>query len=37
MGFDFAVIPSSKNLPKITGLKVAPIKNVTELVEKILR
>lgn len=37
MGFDFAVIPFSKNPPKINGLKIASIKNVTELVEKIIK
>ncbi|MFA5061703.1 MAG: DNA repair protein RadA [Patescibacteria group bacterium] len=37
MGFDFAVIPLSKTSPKITGLKIAGVKNVTELVEKIVK
>lgn len=36
MGFDFAVTPISKTSTKITGLKVAPVKNVKELVERII-
>jgi DNA repair protein RadA/Sms len=36
MGFEFAVIPQTKNLPQITGLKIAPVKNVKELVERIV-
>ncbi len=35
--FDFAVIPSSTQYKKITGLKIAPVKNVKELVDKILK
>ena len=37
MGFKFAVVPHSANLPKITDLKIAPVKNVRELVEQILK
>ncbi len=36
LGLQIAVIPQSKKIPKITGLKIAPIKNVLELVEKII-
>lgn len=36
MGFEFAVIPQTKNLPQIAGLKIAPVKNVKELVERIV-
>lgn len=36
LGLKIAVLPSSAKLPKITGLKIAPIKNVKEVVEKIL-
>ena len=37
MGFDFAVVPYHPDIPKITGLKIAPIKNVQEVVEKIIK
>jgi DNA repair protein RadA/Sms len=37
MGFKFAVVPHSTNLPKINDLKIAPVKNVRELVEQILK
>lgn len=37
MGFKFAVVPHSNNLPKIPDLKIAPVKNVRELVEQILK
>jgi len=37
MGFEFAVTPSLKETDKITGLKIAPIKNVKEVVEKIIK
>jgi len=36
MGFEFAVIPQTKNPPQIAGLKIAPVKNVKELVERIV-
>lgn len=36
LGFEFAVIPHSTKLEKNTGLKIAPVKNVSELVEKII-
>jgi DNA repair protein RadA/Sms len=35
LGFEFAVIPDSKS--KTTGIKIAPVKNVKELVEKIIK
>ena len=37
MGFKFAVVPYSTNLPKVPDLKIAPVKNVRELVEQILK
>ena len=37
MGFEFAVIPYSSKENKKTGLKTAPVKNVKELVEKIIK
>ncbi|HSR89289.1 MAG TPA: DNA repair protein RadA [Candidatus Udaeobacter sp.] len=37
MGFEFAVIPSLKNPTKISGLKIASVKNVKELVEQVLK
>lgn len=36
LGLTYAVIPFSKETPHITGLKIAPVKNVKELVEKIV-
>ncbi len=35
--FDYAVIPASAQHKKITGVKIAPVKNVKELVDKILK
>ena len=37
MGFEFAVIPSSKNQTQISGIKIASVKNVKELVEQIVK
>lgn len=37
LGLQIAVFPSSSKLPKIAGLKIAPIKNVQEVVEKIIQ
>ena len=37
MGFKFAITPSSTNMPKISELKIAPVKNVKEVVEQILK
>jgi DNA repair protein RadA/Sms len=37
VGFKFAVIPTSANLPKIADLKIAPVKNVKDVVEQILK
>lgn len=37
VGFKFAVVPTSANLPKITDLKIAPVKNVKDVVEQILK
>lgn len=37
MGFKFAVIPSSTNNNKTTELKIAPVKNVKDLVEQIIK
>ncbi len=37
MGFKFAVVPQTTNLPKISDLKIAPVKNVKELVEQVLK
>ncbi len=37
LGLQIAVLPASAKLPKITGLKIAPIKNVQEVVEKIIQ
>ncbi|MFA6547579.1 MAG: DNA repair protein RadA [Candidatus Magasanikbacteria bacterium] len=37
LGLEIAVVPLSSKLPKITGLKIAPIKNVQEVVEKIIQ
>lgn len=37
LGLQIAVLPSSTKLPKITGIKIAPIKNVQEVVEKIIQ
>lgn len=36
MGFDYAVIPAAKTSIKTTGIKIAPVKNVRELVERII-
>ncbi len=36
LGFEFAVIPATGEEIKIAGLKIAPVKNVLEVVEKIL-
>jgi DNA repair protein RadA/Sms len=36
MGFEYAVIPFSSKNQKIGGIKIAPIKNVKEVVEKII-
>ncbi|EKD43072.1 MAG: hypothetical protein ACD_72C00470G0001, partial [uncultured bacterium] len=36
LGLQIAVLPQSNKLPKIAGLKIAPIKNVQEVVEKII-
>jgi len=35
LGFEFAVVPFSTDLPKIPGLKIAQLKNVSEILEKI--
>jgi DNA repair protein RadA/Sms len=37
LGLEIAVVPTSSKLPKISGLKIAPIKNVQEVVEKIIK
>lgn len=37
LGLEIAVIPNSSKIPKIAGLKIAPIKNVQEVVEKIIQ
>lgn len=37
LGLQIAVLPMSSKLPKIAGLKIAPIKNVQEVVEKIIQ
>ncbi|MCX6780464.1 MAG: DNA repair protein RadA [Candidatus Magasanikbacteria bacterium] len=37
LGLQIAVLPNSSKLPKIVGLKIAPIKNVQEVVEKIIQ
>lgn len=37
MGFKFAVIPYTASTPKITDIKIAPVKNVRELVEQIIK
>jgi len=37
LGLEIAVTPALSKLPKITGLKIAPIKNVKEVVEKIIK
>lgn len=37
LGLQIAVIPNSTKLPKVTGIKIAPIKNVQEVVEKIIK
>jgi DNA repair protein RadA/Sms len=37
LGFEFAVVPYSTKTEKNTGLKIAPVKNVSELVEKIIK
>ncbi|HLC69923.1 MAG TPA: DNA repair protein RadA [Patescibacteria group bacterium] len=36
MGFEFAVIPTGSKYGKTVGLKLAPIKNVQEILEKVL-
>ena len=36
LGLQIAVLPQSNKLPKIAGIKIAPIKNVQEVVEKII-
>jgi len=37
MGFEIAVVPASPNLPTVPGLKIASLKNVQEIVEKIIK
>lgn len=37
MGFEFVVVPHHPDIPKIPGLKIASIKNVQEVVEKIIK
>ena len=37
MGFKFAVIPPTKDLPVFAGLKIAPLENVKEIIEKIIK
>ncbi|MFA7653776.1 MAG: DNA repair protein RadA [Candidatus Magasanikbacteria bacterium] len=37
LGFSYAVTPSLSDENKITGLKLAPVKNVIEVVEKIIK
>lgn len=37
LGLEFAVVPFGKDLPKISGLKIAPLKNVREVVEQIVK
>ena len=37
LGLQIAVLPNSSKLPKVAGLKIAPIKNVQEVVEKIIQ
>ncbi|EKD44069.1 MAG: hypothetical protein ACD_72C00003G0001 [uncultured bacterium] len=37
LGLEIAVIPLSTKTPKIAGLKIAQIKNVQEVVEKIIQ
>lgn len=37
MGFEFAVIPFAKTQTKPTNIKIAPVKNVKEVVEQILK
>jgi DNA repair protein RadA/Sms len=37
LGFTYAAIPLLNDDEKVTGLKIAPIKNVAELVEKIIK
>lgn len=37
VGFKFAVVPAAATLPKITDLKIAPVKNVKDVVEQILK
>lgn len=37
LGFKFALIPASDKIPKINGLKIAQIKNVKEIIEKIVK
>jgi len=37
MGFKFSIIPNTPVIPKISELKIAPVKNVKELVEQILK
>ncbi len=37
MGFKFAVVPPSPNLPAISGLKIATLENVKEIIEKIIK
>ncbi|MCX6778819.1 MAG: DNA repair protein RadA [Candidatus Magasanikbacteria bacterium] len=37
MGFKFAVIPPTKDLPNFSGLKIAPLENVKEIIEKIIK
>ncbi|MDO8499180.1 MAG: DNA repair protein RadA [bacterium] len=36
MGFEFAVIPHLADMPKVAGLKIAGIRNVQEVVDKII-
>ncbi len=37
MGFKFAIVPHAMNLSKISDLKIAPVKNVKELVGQVLK
>lgn len=37
MGFKYAVTPPTKDLPTLNGLKIAPLQNVKEIIEKIIK
>ncbi|KKR48434.1 MAG: repair protein radA protein [Candidatus Magasanikbacteria bacterium GW2011_GWC2_40_17] len=37
MGFKFVVMPPTKDLPTMSGLKIAPLQNVKEIIEKIIK